>query len=266
MRIKHKNYKKPSRRSSKLIIGNWKMYPDSIVEAKKIFSIFKRQRHQNKGITTVICPPALYLNELKRLYTGDKIFFGAQNCFLQSEGPHTGEISAEMIINLRCRFVILGHSERRAMGESDILIAKKVKHALKAGLHVVLCVGENERDESGEYLRFVDNQLRESLDGIPRDLTKRLIIAYEPVWAIGKGKKAMEERDIEQMRLFILKHLIKKYGRKTGESIPIIYGGSADSDNAHLIVSQSGVDGLLVGRKSLDPFEFSRIIDAVSRG
>lgn len=266
MRVKHRVYKKPARRTKKLIIGNWKMYPGSIAEAKKIFNTFKKQKHQNTGVTTVICPPFVYLNELKRMYTGEKIFFGAQDCFIKSEGAYTGEISAEMITNLRCRFVILGHSERRAIGESSKLIAKKVKHALKAGLHVVLCVGEVVRDEHGEYLRFVEGQLKESLEGIPRDLTKRLVIAYEPIWAIGKGHKAMEAREVEQMTLFLRKLLIKKYGRKVGENIPVLYGGSADSDNAHVIVDQSGVDGLLVGRKSLDPYEFSKIIDTVSRG
>lgn len=242
------------------------MYPSSITEAKKIFMSFKSQNHDTKNVTTVICPPVIFLNELKRLYTGAKIFFGAQDVHFEKEGAHTGEISSEMIKSLRCNFVIIGHSERRAMGEDDETIAKKVKHALKQGLHVILCVGETVRDEDARYLRFIEEQILSSLEGVSKAGIERLVIAYEPVWAIGKGHSAMDTHSLLQMKLIIRKYLIKKFGRNAGEMIPILYGGSADSSNARAIVHEGEVDGLLVGRKSLNPFEFSKIIDEVSKG
>lgn len=266
MRAKHPKKKNTKQKREKLIVGNWKMYPNSIAEAKKIFMNFKSKRHQNTRITTVICPPFVYLNDLKHLYTGAKIFFGAQDVHWAKEGAYTGEISSEMIKSLRCRFVIVGHSERRAIGETDEMVAKKVKHALKEGLHVILCVGEDERDDSGAFVRFIEEQLHGSLAGIMKNEVKKLVIAYEPVWAIGKGNTAMDPHSIEQMKLIIRKNMIKKFGHDVGESIPILYGGSADSTNAAEIVHEGHVDGLLVGRHSLNPDEFSKIIDEVSKG
>lgn len=266
MRLKHPKKKIIKKHRQKLIIGNWKMYPSSIIEAKKIFMTFKAQSYNNKNITTVICPPFIYLNELKRLYTGAKIFFGAQDVHFEKEGQYTGEISSEMIKSLRCNFVIIGHSERRAMDESNEIISKKVKHALKEGLHVVLCIGETERDDSGEYIRFIEDQLYSSLEGVSKNNIQKLVIAYEPVWAIGKGHSAMDAHSILQMKLIIRKYLIKHFGRSAGEMVPVLYGGSADADNARSIVHEGEVDGLLVGRKSLDPYEFSKIIDEVSKG
>jgi triosephosphate isomerase (TIM) len=249
----------------KLVIGNWKMHPNTLKEAKKTIATFKRKKIKDTGVTTVICPPFVFLENLYRSYGGEKVFFGAQNLFWKEEGAFTGEISSEMIKDVGARFVIIGHSERRALGESNELIARKVKISLSGGLHTVLCVGEPTRDSQGNYLIFVRDQIRESLLGVNKNLIKKLIIAYEPIWTVGNGHKAMKPHEIHQMVLFIKKQLIRSYGRKVGESISILYGGSVDSDNVHDIVNQGEVDGVLVGRNSLNPYEFAKMIEEVAR-
>jgi len=250
---------------TKLIIGNWKMYPATLAEAKRMFTAFKKQKRTDPGVTTVICPPLPFLEALKKSYTGSKIFFGAQDVFWQPEGAYTGDVSISMIQSVGARFVIVGHSERRARGEGDEVVTQKARASLEAGMHVILCIGETTRDSQGHYLRVLKDQITQSIRGITKPLLKKLIIAYEPVWAIGEGHEAMTTHDLHQMLLFIKKQLIELYGRPAGEIIPILYGGSVDETNAHSIVYDSGVDGLLVGRKSLNPYAFSSIITEVSR-
>lgn len=251
--------------NKKLVIGNWKMYPETLTEAKRDFIIFKKKRLKDNGVTTVICPPFVYLNDLNKLYSGNKIFFGAQNVFWKNEGPFTGEISPTMIKSLGVRFVIIGHSERRTLGENDEMIAQKVKASLNNDLHTVLCIGEPTRDSHGNFLRFIRDQLKNSLRGVNKNSLKKLIIAYEPIWTIGKGNRAMDSHELHQMLLYIKKQLITDYGKKIGENISIIYGGSVDSDNVHEIVYDAGVDGVLVGRNSLNPHEFAKMIEEVAR-
>ncbi|MEY2641108.1 MAG: hypothetical protein RL150_501 [Candidatus Parcubacteria bacterium] len=252
-------------KATKLIIGNWKMFPETITEAQRIFTTFKRQKRIDAGVTTVFCPPFPFIAPLKRTYTGTKIFFGAQDVFWQKEGAYTGEVSVGMLKSLGVRFVIVGHSERRALGESDEAVSQKLRAALDGDMHTVLCIGEGTRDSHGTYLRVLREQITGSLRTVTGSMLKKLIIAYEPVWAIGEGKQAMSTHDIHQTMLFIKKQLAEHYGQKAGFAVPILYGGSVDETNAHAIVHESGVDGLLVGRKSLNPYEFSIIINEVSR-
>lgn len=241
------------------------MNPRTIAEAKKNFSTFLKQKYQNKNVTTVICPPDLYFSEIRQMYAGSKMYFGAQNCFSKDEGAYTGEVSVQMLQSMKCRFVIVGHSERRAMGETDSVIAQKVQFALKSGMHVVLCVGELERKEDGSHLKFIEDQLRDSLVGVSKNLVKNLIVAYEPVWAIGAGAVAMDSHSIHQMSLFIRKNLLGMFGKKVASEISVIYGGSSNAENAASIVIEGEVDGLLPGRASLNPIEFAKMIDAVSK-
>lgn len=252
-------------KASKLVIGNWKMYPTTITEAKKTFATFKRQRRSDTGVTTVLCPPFPFIEALKKSYTGTKIFFGAQDVFWQEEGAYTGEVSTSMLQSVGARFVIVGHSERRTRGEQDEMVTQKVRAVLDAGMHAVLCIGEATRDSQGNYLRVLRDQIAGSLRNVTRTQIKKLIIAYEPVWAIGEGNQAMSTHDLHQTLLFIKKQLIEHYGKSSAEQIPVLYGGSVDETNAHAIVYESGVDGLLVGRKSLNPYAFSSIISEVAR-
>lgn len=250
---------------AKLVIGNWKMNPTTLVDAKRTFTTFKKQRRTDTGVTTVLCPPMPFIDALKKTYTGTKVFFGAQDVSWRSEGAHTGEVGTQMLQSIGVRFVIVGHSERRAQGETDEIVTEKARVALTAGLHTVLCIGETTRDSQGHYLRVLKEQMNESLRSITKPMLKKLIIAYEPVWAIGEGNQAMTTHDLHQMVLFIKKHLIEHYGRSSADAISIIYGGSVDDANAHQIVYESGVDGLLVGRNSLNPYVFSKIISEVAR-
>lgn len=249
----------------KLVIGNWKMNPQSLIEAKKIFTTFKKTKKDDKNLTVVFCPPFIFINELYKSYTGSKIFFGAQDAYWKEEGSYTGEISTKMLQSVGARFVIIGHSERRHMGENEQLIAQKLSAVLKSGMHAVLCVGEPTRDIHGKYLQILKEQIFSALENLETPLLKRLIIAYEPVWAIGEGNKAIDTHDLHQTILFIKKQIIEKFDRKIGESISVLYGGSVDSENAFSLMKEGGVDGFLVGRNSLNAFEFAKIVSETAR-
>lgn len=241
------------------------MSPNSEKDVFKIFKTFKDQKHNTKNTTVVFCPPFVFLKTLKDIYMGSKIFFGAQDVFFRKEGSHTGEISTEMLKSFKVRFVITGHSERRALGENNQMVLEKTKLSLKEGFHTVLCIGEPDRDVHGNYLHFIKEQIMESLQSVTKPLTKKLIVAYEPIWAIGKGKKAITPDELHRMTLYIKKVLIDKYGTKIGSQIPILYGGSVNSENAKSIITEGEVDGLLVGRASLNPYEFSKIINNINK-
>ncbi len=247
----------------KLIAANWKMNPRSLKEAKKIFNDFKKEKVNFAGKTVVFCPPSIYLRDLKSMYRGTKIFWGAQDAHFDDEGQFTSDISAPMVKDAGARFVIIGHSEVRAKGETDEVIAKKVFKALKEDLHVMLCVGERVHDAQATYLNIVAEQLRSALRYVSPTLVKKLNVVYEPVWAIGKGAQAMNTHDIHFMNLFIKKELMSKFGKIIGAAIPVMYGGSVDSYNARSIIEEGMVDGLLVGRASLNPGEFSKIINSI---
>lgn len=249
----------------KLVIGNWKMNPQTLVEAKRIFTTFKKTKRDDKNVTVVFCPPFPFIGEISKSYSGSKIFFGAQDLYWKEEGSYTGEVGAKMIQSVGGRFVIVGHSERRNMGENDALVAQKLLTALSSGMHVVLCVGEPTRDIHGKYLQILKEQIFSALENIDSKLLKKLIIAYEPVWAIGEGNHAIDTHDLYQTILFIKKQIIEKFDRKIGESISILYGGSVDSDNAFSLMQEGGVDGFLVGRNSLNAYEFAKIISETAR-
>ncbi len=247
----------------KLIVANWKMNPRSLKEAKKIFNDFKKEKINYTNKTIVFCPPSIFLRDLKASYKSNKIFWGAQDVHFEEDGQFTSDVSVPMIKDAGARFVILGHSEVRAKGDTDELIAKKVFKALKEDLHVLLCVGEKIHDAQATYLHVVAEQLKSGLRYVTPNLVKKLVIVYEPVWAIGKGNSAMNTHDIHFMNLFIKKELMSKFGKTIGTTMPILYGGSVDSYNCRAIIEEGVVDGLLIGRSSLNPGEFAKIINAV---
>ena len=247
-------------KSKKLIIGNWKMYPVNMKDAKATFSAIKKVASTLRNVQTVICPPFIYVSELKKLVTGHRVVIGAQNTWTENEGAYTGEISPTMLTSLGSTYVILGHSERRAMGEADELINKKVLAALKAGLTVVLCVGESMRDPDGLYMKFIATQMQTALHGVQKKDLSQMVIAYEPIWAIGKHatRPALPE-DVLEISILIKKTLADLYA-KDGATVPILYGGSVDAKNAWEFLLKSQVDGLLVGRASLDAKVFGEIL------
>ncbi len=245
------------KKSKKLVVGNWKMNPKTVLEAKNIVMNVKKTTARLKNVETVVCPPFVYLPVIAPLVS-TTISLGAQNAFAESLGAHTGEISFAQLPQFRVEYVILGHSERRAMGENDEVINKKVLSVTGEGMTAVLCVGEKIRDKQGEYFSIVRQQLESDLKNLSKKSLDNLVIAYEPIWAIG-ASEAMNTHDIHEMFIFIKKVLRELYG-PLGDSVRIIYGGSVSPDNAAEIIRDGFVQGLLVGRDSVDSKKFVEII------
>ncbi|MCX6752669.1 MAG: triose-phosphate isomerase [Candidatus Nomurabacteria bacterium] len=245
--------------SKKVIIGNWKMNPFTSKEAEKLFSGVAENISDIKKTEVVICPPFIYLEKLKKL--SKKIILGAQDAFSGDVGAFTGEVSAGMLYSVGARYVILGHSERRALGENNSDINKKIKSALDAGLRPILCVGESVRDENHGYFNLVKAQLEECLAGVSKTIISKVIIAYEPVWAISTtpDRKDATSDDCREMAIFIKKILSDKFSAEAGK-IRIIYGGSVNEKDAGDFLKNGGVDGLLPGRASLDAKKFTEIV------
>lgn len=248
--------------SKKIIIGNWKMNPSSQREALDLFKLTIKAIPNKLKTDVVICPPFIYLESLSRfLKTKRKASLGAQNVSWEEKGAFTGEISMEMLKDVGVKYVILGHSERRAMGENNIDINKKIKMTLSFGITPVLCIGELKRDENHEYLSFVKKQIEECLAGIVKSSISKIIIAYEPVWAVGKGSiREANPEEFHEMRIFIKKVLSDKFGAKMVEKVKILYGGSLHIDDIPQFLKEDA-DGFLVGRNSLDVKKFSEIIN-----
>jgi triosephosphate isomerase len=248
----------------RLIVANWKMNPPSLAEARAIFS---RVKHVAKGLRkaqVVICPPLLYLSDLAA--RKGSLSLGAQNIFWQNGGAFTGEVSPEMVRHAGARYAIVGHSERRALGESERDVSRKLLAVLREELTPILCVGERERDLEGGYLAVLEAQIRASLTGVPRRYAGSIIVAYEPVWAIGKSEhEALQPRGLHEMAIFIRKALSQIFDHDSARGIPILYGGSVGAHNAAEIVSEGAVAGLLVGHMSLDGDDFAAIIRSVSK-
>ena len=247
--------------NKKLVIGNWKMNPETAKEAEKIFGAVVKGLPTLKNIEVVICAPYVYLANLAKIKT-TKIKLGAQDSSQAGDiGAFTGEVSPTMLYDMTVRYVILGHSERRALGEKDEGINKKLKSALSAGLIPILCVGETERSEDHAYFNIVKNQLEACLDGVQKNFISKMIVAYEPVWALSStpGRHDSTAEDSKEMAIFIRKVLTDKFGVKI-DMPRIIYGGSANEKNAQEFLEYGGVDGLLPGKASLNPKLFVEMI------
>ena len=244
-----------------LIVANWKMNPETAEKAKEIFLGTKKTTKILKNVRVVVCPPFVYLSNLEKLNAGS-VVLGAQDVFWDKAGSYTGEISPGMLS--KEGYVIIGHSERRALGESDELISKKIISAIKSGLRPILCIGEKERDVHGEYFNFLRTQITNSLVKVSKKYLTKLVIAYEPIWAIGKSEaEAMRPRDIHETSIFIKKVLSDIYDKKVAVLVPILYGGSVGYENAKDIIVQGEVSGLLVGHESLKVDKFSALLKNV---
>lgn len=245
-----------------LVVGNWKMNPQSVTMARRLVTEIKKGISRISDVDIVVAPPSLYLETVHKVRNGSKRFsLGVQNVHWKKLGAQTGEISVPMLKSFRVSYAILGHSERRAMGEEDKDINQKTHSVVKAGMTAVVCVGEKKRDSHAQYLNFVENQVREACGGISRAKLNKLVIAYEPIWAIGTGDTATPH-DAHEMKLFIQKVLSDIYGRNYVRSIRILYGGSVSAKNAESLIQDGTVDGFLVGGASLRPSEFIEIVKA----
>lgn len=248
----------------RIIIANWKMNPRTAEEARKIFSATSRTAKKFKNAEVVVCPPVIFLSLFKKPAIKN-LSLGVQDIFWEQSGAHTGEISVGMAMGLGATNSIIGHSERRVLGESDETVSKKVLSAVRAGARAVVCVGERERDSGGAYFEFLKNQIRASLAGLKQSDLQNVIIAYEPVWAIGKSfKDAMKPADVYETAIFIKKVLADIFGKPSALSVSILYGGSVNFENAEAIISEGEVDGLLVGRESLDTKNFAKLISVIN--
>ncbi len=246
-----------------LVIANWKMNPGSVAEAKTIFTGIKTTAKKYTGVQVVVAAPLLYVTELQKLQGTSVVALGAQTMHESPLGAQTGEVSAPMLVAAGVSHVILGHSERRALGETDGMVAKKVVAALKAKLTPVICVGERERDASGNFFATIEAQIKSALAGIPTTRFKDVVIAYEPIWAIGTGKTASVE-DVCEMQLFIHKILTKLFDRSAANRVRIVYGGSVNAENAAALYAGAAIAGFLVGGASLKPADFAKIIQATA--
>jgi len=257
------------------------MNPASLDEAKRLMRNFQfprplspeRSSDGGRAISNfqkaqiVICPPFVYLSALADYRStriknrSTLIKLGAQDVFYESEGSYTGEISPPMLRDIGVKYVIIGHSERRALGETNEIVAKKIGACLKYLLTPIVCIGESSRDESGNYFSFIRTQIEEIFKNIPRSALNKIVIAYEPIWAI--GKKAIREAtpaESEEMAIFIRKVLSNIYDQVNASQVILLYGGSVNIKNAREFLKSGGVDGLLVGRDSLDAKKFTEIV------
>lgn len=242
------------------VVGNWKEYPESIKDAGKISGALAK-KNVSKGITAVVCPPHPFLQTVGPLIKKGKYVLGAQDVSPLIIGANTGEVSPKALRSLGVEYVIVGHSERRAMGETNELIVQKIRAAIASGIRPILCIGEKGHSTAERSHAEIFEQL-----SILNDLTVRdaasLLIAYEPLWAIG-AKAAASPEDAREMRIYIQKVLADTLGQKVLSSVPILYGGSVTPKNAKEFITTAGMQGLLVGRASLDPKSFIQIIDSL---
>lgn len=261
----------------KIVIGNWKMNPQSLDEAKHIIAKTKKAAGKLERTTVVVCPPFPFIpyavprSHLSRRAVPE-VAVGAQNVSFEESGAFTGEVSAGQLSNLGVSYVIVGHSERRyprpaagstpTVGESDLEVSRKAVAVVQAGMTAVLCCGEKTRDGQGEYLDVLRSELKVSLQAYPKKSLSKLIVAYEPIWAVG-GKAAMTPDVVQETTLFIKKVLSDIYGQHEALTVPILYGGAVNFRNAGDIITLGQVDGLLVGRESVNVPGFVELLQVV---
>ncbi len=249
--------------AKKLIIANWKMNPESVKEADALYVNSVKIASMFPGVSVVVAPPLVFMRGLAK--GPDNFSLAGQDAFWAGIGSYTGEVSATMLASVGAKYVILGHSERRALGESDEAIAQKLLFSLKAGLIPILCVGEKVRDAEGAYLKELGQQLATSLAKVPKKIAGKVVVAYEPVWAIGKNAtRAAEPHDVLEMSIYIRRILMNLVGAEAAKAITLVYGGSVDAKNAEGFLSTGGVAGLLVGRDSLNQKSFEKIVAAAA--
>ena len=248
-----------------IIAGNWKMYKD-VDEAVELTNGIKRAAFDIENVEIVICPPFTDLSDVGEMLIGGNIALGAQNCYWEAEGAFTGEISISMLKSVGCKYVIIGHSERRKyFGETDETVNSKIAAAIDGGLIPIMCVGETlEEREAGKTMDVVKTQVEGGLKGFDEEYLDKLVVAYEPVWAIGTGRTATPDQaqEVHAMIRGLLKDL---YSESLADSRCILYGGSVKPDNIEKLMSEEDIDGGLIGGASLKSDGFADIIMTTSQ-
>ncbi len=247
----------------RIIIANWKMNPPSAKEAKRIFERIKNKSRKLRGAEVVVAPPHIYIPLFS---PSANLKMAGQNLAATEGGAWTGEVSAKMLRDAGASYVIVGHSERRELGESQEIINEKLYQALSHGLRAVLCVGEMEKSHEA-FPSIVKEEIKSALKKIPRRYAARTVIAYEPIWAISthSGGKPDTPQNFFEMSIYIRRTVLDIWGKSAALKIPILYGGSVNSKNAEGFLNVNGGSGLLVGKSSLNPEEFNKILDLANK-
>lgn len=249
-------------KNKKLVVGNWKMNPGTIDEAKTIAAKTRRAAALLKHTEVVACPPFAFISACAPRSKAAHFYMGAQNVSFEEGGPHTGQVSAAMLKSIGVEYVIAGHSEARAAGDTDLMVSKRVKAILAAGMTPIVCVGEKTRDESGSHFDFLREQIKNTFADVPKKDAREIVLAYEPIWAIG-AKEAMKPEDVYEMSLFVKKVFADVFNPESAMKLTVLYGGSVNFRNAADIMKIGQVDGLLVGRESVNMPGFKELLTAV---
>lgn len=242
-----------------LIVANWKAFVEDFARAKKLFATSKKLAKAT-GVSVVLAPPAPLLGALA-VKNKSKVAFAAQDISVTTGGALTGEVTAQAYVAAGASYAIIGHSERRAAGDTDAIVALKLAHALTHGLTPILCVGENERDGEGRYLALVREELTVVMESLAPKERAQIIIAYEPIWAIDKAaENAIKPNDLTEMVLYIRKVLAELLPGKSSQRSLVLYGGSVEPGDIRDLAASSSVDGFLIGHASVDPHIFSLLV------
>ncbi|MEK7093354.1 MAG: triose-phosphate isomerase [Patescibacteria group bacterium] len=244
-----------------IVVANWKMNPATFKEAKKLFEATRKAAESAKNVSVIVAPPAIFLRELSVGYKGKRLSFAAQNAHYEAGGAFTGEMSMTQAKDAKVSYVLVGHGERRAQGETNEDTRKKMFTALQLKISPILCVGEKERVADGDHFHIVREQIRTGLADIVVGKLKQVVIMYEPLWAVGSGNP-VTPRNMHEMFIFIKKTLVEMYG-EAGMAMRILYGGSVTDSNAAAMILEAGVQGFVVGGASLDPEKFKALVDSI---
>lgn len=248
-----------------LMVANWKMNPGRVSEAQKVAGDIKKGISKYKNIEVVVCPSFVHIPQIAKFTGKGNFFLGSQNVAWSEKESLTGEVSAVQLQDLDILYCIVGHSERRAYGETPLHISHKLQVLLKRKITPILCVGESVRDEGGKYLHAIEAQLKESIQNIPKKDIEKIIVAYEPLWAVGgEAKRSATKEEVEEIVILIRRVISDKYGFKKIPQNKILYGGSVGSkkDITNLF-SKNYIDGFLVGRASLSAKIFVPLVEEV---
>ncbi len=247
----------------KIVIGNLKANPAKFAQVEALFKSTRNVSSKMRTVEALLAAPSIFISGLKKY----KSMLSAQDISLQSEGAHTGEVTGLMLRDVGVRYVIVGHSERRAKGETNADVSTKIKQAWKSHIVPVVCVGEDARDEKGTFWHALGAQIRETFAGVQKSWLKEIVIAYEPVWAIStsENRKNVMPEEIHEAVLYIRKVLADMYDRKESAKVRVVYGGSVNAKNVEDILEKGNVSGLLVGKASLNAKEFAKILQIANK-
>ena len=246
----------------KIIVANWKMNPSSRDMARAIAKKTRAIATKLSSTVVIVCPPYVFIETCHSRKGLKNMFIGSQDVSYEEDGAYTGEIGANMLASLGVKYAIVGHSEQRERGDTDEIVGKRIMAILNVGLIPIVCVGEKIRDEHGSYLNTLKNQIKQTFIDIPKKYSRQIIMAYEPIWAIGSNE-AMRPDQVYEMSLFVKKIYSDIFGGESALKLTILYGGAVNFKNASEIIKTGKVNGLLIGRESVNMPGFIELLKEV---